>query len=310
MELGTNMWIILLKDKDVETQTWGVSEEFAAVVWQVDDGSMCARISSNEVEGVASADKVSVVVIHDKLEPAFCQKLFERPSTDSKRVWIHFGSVNSDAPTFTRQDMARRQKERLSRLEALHNVPFNPFSMKSQTRWDRALQRLAATVRKVLDGEAPHKEELQERIKGLQDAWRWADGYYDATQPFGAWVRAVFPLFLDARGIELAQKRGADTDEWRREALEAYRKARSMMTSDLQLDGEEGLLARAEKDLNAAGSERRQELQSLFQDCRDASKLLKQLDEQVHMTFHIPEKRAQNLLALSTLLRTLEQYHA
>jgi hypothetical protein len=303
------MWIIFLKDKD-DARDWGISTSLAAVVSQADDGPVCAKISSDQIDELAGTDDISLVVINGR-RVAPIEQLLEALPADSRRVWIHFGSTNSDAPTFTRKVMATTWQERdLAQLKTLQNVPFNPFSMTSQTKWDCALQGLAAALQKALDNDAPHKEELHRRINGLGEAWSWANGYYDATQPFGAWVRAVFPLFLDAMGIELARSRGVDTDEWCREALEAYRTARKTMTSDLRLGGEEGLLARAEKVLGAAQSADHEELQRLFQDCREASELLEWLDEQAQTTFQIPGERAQKLLALSSLLRRLEQHYA
>lgn len=310
------MWVILLNgDTDTDAREWGIQGCLAAVgVREANGRTVCEKISHEKVDSVILLADASMLVVNDYVAREHedkCERLLEKLRLGKQRVWIHFGTFNSDHPTFTRPKIHEKWKEAtsLGRYRTLNTGPVNPFSMTSQTKWDRQLQSLAEALRTAFGNGASHSNELRRRIDELGKAWISADGYYDATQPFGAWIKVAFPLFLDAMGIELAKNKGIDTDNWYAEAFEAYRKARRRtITSDLRLSGEEGLLARAEEVLSTAQSKDHEELKLFFYDCKKAAEFLEQIDGQADSSALRPGNHAQKLLVLSVLLRRMEQH--
>lgn len=186
------MWLVLSQPEGSDVDSWGLQNRTWIAL--TDQGLTRRTVGTNASPPTGTRALVLNCWLSAtrKWQSEVTEALGVFSSPADLRVWIHFGRTNSQSFS------AKAIKEAWTTLcttrpslGVLANARVTPYSMTSKTRWDRALQALARSVR---SGDAPGAVSL---LKECEEAWDTANGYYQVVQPLGRLVEAVFPFMLE-----------------------------------------------------------------------------------------------------------------
>lgn len=294
------MWLVLSQPEGSDLDSWGLREK----TWIALTGQGLTEKKVGESASLPTGTRALVLncwlSATRKWQPEVTEALNLCSSCADLRVWIHFGETNSQS--FIAKSIAEAWgalcQTRRS-LVSLARARVTPYSMTSQTRWDRALQALARSVR---SGDAPGAVSL---LDECEEAWDTANGYYQVVQPLGQLVEAVFPFMLEMQlAAPPSAKESEQLEQWKVALEEFQERYRVLADKTLLEDGVEAAARR--KRLSAELSTEAGDA-SETPDIQGALDVVRRLQRSEQETARPTREELAKLVDLSRAYRMLEQ---